>query len=357
MSHEVRAEVGYAVHFEGVAARMVGERKAEQYGWGGGGLATPELTIGGVFGIELALGGFALADGGGEEDGVVPTGGGYGLVAMPGLRLRPFGRGGDDGVFSASGLWIAGGGGLAYTGALARPAIDARIGYDLFAGDSLRVGPSIGFMQIVETESEVRPEDARMVLFGLHAAFEPTAAAPAPATGRRVDHHAAVPVVRDEDGESVVGSLDACPADPETVNGYADDDGCPDELMVRVVGSEILLDERVHFAVNTSEVSIQSWPLLERVAHLLQQNPQYTRVRVQGHADDTGTEQYNQGLSERRSHAVRDMLAGFGVERARLVVEGFGELRPREPGANELVRRKNRRVEFLILERGDGAGE
>jgi outer membrane protein OmpA-like peptidoglycan-associated protein len=428
-------EPGFAVHAEGAAARMVGDGKDEQFGWGGGGLVSPELTLNRFVGLEVAIGALGLSDGSMDDPGLEPTAAGYSVFALPGLRLRPFGRNGHDGAFQPGGIWISGGGGLAFTGGAARGAVDARIGYDLFANKSFRGGPSLGYLQIIETESAVRPDDARIVLFGVHAAYEPNDAPlvdndrdddgipnaadrcpddpedfdkfqdddgcpeldndrdgiidvldrcpedPEDRDGWRdkdgcpdpdndddglLDREDACPDeaedidgFEDEDGcpdddndnDGIPDIDDKCPLDPETVNGYADDDGCPDEELVRVVGNEILLDDRVHFRINSDIIEMRSWPLMESVAKLLKANPQYSLVHVQGHADDTGPENYNQKLSERRSVAVRNMLVRFGVSPERLVTEAFGESRPRDADTTIYAREKNRRVEFLILER------
>ncbi len=432
------ADVSYAIHVEGAAARMIGEGKVDQFGWGGGGLVAPELTLGAHFGFELPLGGLVLSDGVADAPGVAPTGAGYGVFALPGVRVRPFGRAdADDGaVIEPGGLWLAGGAGLAYTGDLGRPALDARLGYDLFASELVRGGPTGAFMQIIETDNQVRPQDARILMVGLHGAFEPQRnrhretgdrdhdgihdgidgcpddpedrdgfedrdgcpdddndrdqitdlddACPDNAEDRDgfedgdgcpdrdndgdgiEDPRDRCPLVaedddgfedddgcpdHDNDGDGLLDGDDQCPGEDETFNDYADDDGCPDTVLVRVVGDEILLDERVYFAVNAAEVQLRSWPILNALAQLLADNPQIALVRVQGHADDTGDENWNQQLSERRSHAVRDMLIRSGVAPERLVVEGFGEDRPWEPDTSVAARNKNRRVEFLILQR------
>ena len=436
--HAEAAEVSYAIHAEGSAARMVGDRKVDQFGWGGGGLVAPELTIGPHFGVELPMGGLVLSDGSSDEMGVMETEGGFGLFALPGVRVRPFGRALAEGgaVIDPGGLWLAGGAGMAYTGDLARAAVDARIGYDLFSSELFRGGPHGGYLQIVETSSEVRPEDARIVMFGLHGAFEPQRKVRKAQTDRDgdgihdgidgcpdvpedddgfedldgcpdedndrdgivdlddkcpnkaedkdqfededgcpdldndadtiVDKRDKCPLVAedpdgfededgcpdyDNDGDGILDGDDKCPDEDETFNDYADDDGCPDTVLARVVGDEILLDERVYFHVNSHKVAVRSWPLLQAVAKLLGENVEYTLVRVQGHADDTGEDEWNQKLSERRSHAVRDMLIQFGVAETRLIVEGFGEHRPQQEETTVYARRKNRRVEFLILAR------
>ncbi|MSP23894.1 MAG: OmpA family protein [Myxococcales bacterium] len=161
----------------------------------------------------------------------------------------------------------------------------------------------------------------------------------------------------DNDSDGFLDPVDQCPNDAETVNGYADDDGCPDEQNVRVVGDEIILDERVYFRVNLADVEVRSWQLMEAVAKLLKANPQYELIRIQGHADETGGEEYNFDLSIRRSKAVRDMLVRFGVAPKRLHVEGFGERRPAQAGQAETALKRNRRVEFLILQRAGGQAE
>jgi len=57
------------------------------------------------------------------------------------------------------------------------------------------------------------------------------------------------------------------------VNGYADDDGCPDAEQIRVLGDKIVLDDRVHFMVNMHIIRAISYPLLERLAKLINEHP------------------------------------------------------------------------------------
>jgi len=155
----------------------------------------------------------------------------------------------------------------------------------------------------------------------------------------------------DNDQDGFADVVDKCPNEPETVNDYADDDGCPDEQMVRVVGNRIVLDDRVHFTVNRADIRPVSWPLLGKLAGLLNGHPEYVLVHIEGHADDTGEEKYNLQLSGARAQAVRDMLVRYGVARSRLHIEAYGESRPLEAGTSVFARRQNRRVEFEILAR------
>ena len=172
--------------------------------------------------------------------------------------------------------------------------------------------------------------------------------------------------VRDEDGcpeedgdlDGIPDATDSCPLEPETKNGLHDEDGCPDTEDLHVDRSRIVLDDRVHFSTNRADVSIKSWPLLARVATFLNDHPEYLSVYVEGHADDTGDDAYNLSLSRARAASVRDLLIQGGVDSRRLVIDAFGESRPRASGIDEAARAANRRVELEILERGaNGRGE
>jgi outer membrane protein OmpA-like peptidoglycan-associated protein len=73
-----------------------------------------------------------------------------------------------------------------------------------------------------------------------------------------------------------------------------------------------------------------------------------TRVTIAGHADRSGTEAYNQGLSEQRAQNVARALAARGVPESALEVQWFGETRPRIPTADGVREPQNRRVEIVF---------
>jgi outer membrane protein OmpA-like peptidoglycan-associated protein len=155
----------------------------------------------------------------------------------------------------------------------------------------------------------------------------------------------------DDDGDGIADVNDRCPFEPETFNGYADEDGCPDVQQVRVVGSDIHLDDRIYFGFDQSDVRRDSHQIVAKLAELLRSHPEYARVRIQGFADDTGAADYNLKLSEARANAVRSMLVEDGIAADRLEVQAFGEQKPEAQGTSATARRKNRRVAFVILER------
>jgi OmpA-OmpF porin, OOP family len=73
-----------------------------------------------------------------------------------------------------------------------------------------------------------------------------------------------------------------------------------------------------------------------------------TRIEVSGHADRSGTPQYNQALSMRRAEAVAAELARRGVPRNEMAIQAFGESRPLVPTADNVREPQNRRVEIVL---------
>jgi len=86
---------------------------------------------------------------------------------------------------------------------------------------------------------------------------------------------------------------------------------------------------------------------IDRVAEVLTQYPE-TRVRIEGHTDATGSESYNQVLSEDRARAVENALVYRGVDPGRIRILGFGESKPVATNATEAGRQLNRRVNIVI---------
>ena len=96
----------------------------------------------------------------------------------------------------------------------------------------------------------------------------------------------------------------------------------------------------------------RAFPLLDNVAAVIKAHPEIEKIRVEGHTDSTGTLRFNMKLSKARAASVVKYLVRKGVERDRLLADGFGPTRPIIPDAKtkaELA--ENRRVEFHILGR------
>ena len=119
--------------------------------------------------------------------------------------------------------------------------------------------------------------------------------------------------------------------------------------VTRVSQSQILLNfpSDLTFDVDRDAVKSQFVPTLQNVGNVLREYDQ-TTVDVYGHADSTGTDAYNQDLSERRAMNVGSILMQGGVIRQRLIAQGYGESRPIADNASESGRARNRRVEVYI---------
>ncbi len=115
-----------------------------------------------------------------------------------------------------------------------------------------------------------------------------------------------------------------------------------------VAHADILAADTVHFDFDSSVVKSAEEPLVSAVAEYLKANP-VPAVRIEGHCDERGTEEYNRSLGDRRALALRERLAGMGVDPARIETLTYGKDRPVDPGHNESAWRKNRRGEFIVL--------
>lgn len=114
-------------------------------------------------------------------------------------------------------------------------------------------------------------------------------------------------------------------------------------------GKSILvnLPDGVTFAVDSSTISPSFQQTLDQIAQSLKTYPD-SLVDVYGHTDSTGSDAYNQTLSEKRARAVSDYLTMRGVSSARLRWQGFGEQYPVASNETAEGRALNRRVEIKI---------
>ncbi|MCB9524729.1 MAG: OmpA family protein [Myxococcales bacterium] len=163
----------------------------------------------------------------------------------------------------------------------------------------------------------------------------------------------------DNDKDGIPDVKDACPLEPETINGVNDEDGCPDKgkVMVKVTREKIEILEKVFFETNSDVIKTVSFGILNQVAAVLKANAHIKKLRVDGHTDDRGKDDYNLDLSDRRAASVVRYLVAQGVDRARLESKGFGEEQPIDTNKTSKGRANNRRVEFLILEQDAGGTE
>ncbi len=157
----------------------------------------------------------------------------------------------------------------------------------------------------------------------------------------------------DTDGDGIADNLDKCPEEPEVINEFEDDDGCPDEgaeEKTDLTPGKIELKETVFFRSGSSTIKDESHGLLNQVAQTLINHKEIKRVRIEGHTDSRGDAEQNKALSKKRARSVLRYLIRKGVDRSRLRHVGYGEEKPLESNYTWQGRASNRRVEFFIVE-------
>jgi len=103
----------------------------------------------------------------------------------------------------------------------------------------------------------------------------------------------------------------------------------------------------IFFDFDKSSLRSESYHELKRWVEIFKKNPDL-KAEIHGHTCWIGTEEYNQGLSERRATAVVNYLVSQGVEKSRLTMKGFGESKPAASNDTRKGRELNRRVEVLF---------
>ena len=111
-----------------------------------------------------------------------------------------------------------------------------------------------------------------------------------------------------------------------------------------VVEEAVKLATIFYFDFDQSTLNAKSRQLLTAHAEQLKAAPR--SIRLEGHADERGTREYNMALGERRAKAVRDFLVLQGVNASNIEVVSYGEERPVRKASNERSWAKNRRVEL-----------
>jgi len=104
----------------------------------------------------------------------------------------------------------------------------------------------------------------------------------------------------------------------------------------------------VYFDYNQAELAEDARATLDAKVPVLAANPGL-RVRIAGHTDSRGADEYNVALGQRRAVTVREYLAARGIDPSRLDIVSFGEEMPAVPGEDEGAWAQNRRAEFEIV--------
>jgi peptidoglycan-associated lipoprotein len=111
--------------------------------------------------------------------------------------------------------------------------------------------------------------------------------------------------------------------------------------------------EKIFFDFDRSEIRADAREVLARKADVLNQLPEIA-IRIEGHADERGTVEYNLALGERRAQAAKDYLVNAGIDPSRISTISYGEERPAVDESGEAAWSQNRRDEFVVTSGGGG---
>ncbi|MDP6977224.1 MAG: OmpA family protein [Myxococcota bacterium] len=137
----------------------------------------------------------------------------------------------------------------------------------------------------------------------------------------------------DEDEDGVEDESDDCLGTPAMAN-------------VNDVGCWVL--DSYTFDTKRYEILESQYPALDKVAEVLKMNPEL-RIRIDGHTDSTGTDEFNQTLSEDRASAVGNYLEEAGIDPERLETRGFGTSAPIDTNDTPEGKARNRRCQLTVL--------
>jgi peptidoglycan-associated lipoprotein len=104
------------------------------------------------------------------------------------------------------------------------------------------------------------------------------------------------------------------------------------------------------FGFDASTLDAEAQRALQQSGSWLRANPDF-RIRIEGHCDERGTEQYNLALGDRRADSAATYLVALGVDRDRIETVSYGEERPFEEGSNEAAWAQNRRAHISLASR------
>ena len=142
----------------------------------------------------------------------------------------------------------------------------------------------------------------------------------------------------DADADGVADKDDKCPS----VAGPASNNGCPEFPL------SMLADYDINFDLEKYNIDSQDVQRLSTVIKVLLANND-ANISIEGHADNTGEESYNNPLSKNRASSIKDYLVNVGIDANRLSTKAFGEAMPKASNDTDEGRAINRRVEFKVV--------
>jgi len=108
----------------------------------------------------------------------------------------------------------------------------------------------------------------------------------------------------------------------------------------------------IHFDLDKSNIRSDDMGTLDQKVAILQANPEL-KIRIGGHCDERGSDEYNLALGNRRAQSAKQYLVSHGIDASRIETQSWGEERPLVDGHDENAWSQNRRDEFEVTSGGD----
>lgn len=231
--------------------------------------------------------------------------------------------------------------GVGFTGDLRRAVIDPGVGWEFVFSDWISGGPMLRYMQIVQPASDPQPKDGRLFLAGIGLTFGVPIRATVSTSPE--DEPLADRVAEAPEPEDTFASAEPTSPEPEPVASLTP---TPDEAP-----STTKLKEEVHFALGKAQFAGKdNSSALDDVCQRMK-GDEHVKLRISGHADETGSSLFNQGLAAQRAATVAQwMMKNCDIPASRVEIAAHGDTRPACTEKSEDCYAKNRRVEFELLE-------
>lgn len=153
------------------------------------------------------------------------------------------------------------------------------------------------------------------------------------------------PTAEELEAQRIADSIAAAEAERRAAEEAAAREAAAHEAAIRE--ARATLAERIHFDLDMAEIRPDAERTLRAKLAILRASPNVT-LRIEGHCDERGSNEYNDALGNRRAQAVVDFFTGFGMDASRFAIVSFGEDRPLMNRSDENAWAQNRRAEFII---------
>lgn len=152
-------------------------------------------------------------------------------------------------------------------------------------------------------------------------------------------------------GDETPAAVDPGPTGPDP-DSAAEAARLAAEREARIRAARATLEEIVHFDYDRSDIRPDAEQVLRQKVEILRASPG-VQLRIEGHADERGSTEYNFALGNRRAETVRQYFADFGLSSDRFTITSYGEDRPLVSQSSESAWAQNRRAEFVITAGAD----